>query len=390
MKIAYINPVGGVSGDMLVAALLAAGGDERQLLTDLTRLELPNWKWRRNEEKRHGFGGTKINFQIEGEESERHLSAINALIKNADFPEWVAATALETFSLLGDAEAKTHLLPKNEIHFHEVGATDTILDVCAVALLVYRLGIEAFYCSPLPMGSGSVHCAHGEIPVPAPALNELICGVPVYGCGIKGETVTPTGIALLKALHCEFGNFPAMTTNITGVGLGDRDGEIPNLLRIFVGASSCQTNAGLYRLECTVDDMTGEDLGFLWDRIYAAGANDMYYTPVYMKKSRPAQKITVLSESENLAAVREVLFTHTTTLGMITTPVQRYCLERSFQKVTTSYGEVTFKCAKGYGIKKAKAEYEDLKKIAETTGLPINEIRKAADAVFLREHDNND
>lgn len=390
MKIAYINPVGGVSGDMLVAALLAAGGDERQLLADLGRLELHNWKWRRTEEKRHGFGGTKINFQVGSAESERHLSAINALIKKAAFPERVTATALETFSLLGDAEAKTHLLPKNEIHFHEVGATDTILDVCAVAFLIYRLGIEALYCSSLPMGTGSVHCAHGEIPVPAPALNELICGVPVYGCGVKGETVTPTGIALLKALHCKFGDFPAMTTEKTGVGLGDRDGEIPNLLRIFVGESSCPTSTGIYRLECTVDDMTGEDLGFLWDRIYAAGANDMYYTPVYMKKGRPAQKITVLIESENLDAVREVLFTHTTTLGMITTPAQRYCLERSFKKVATPYGEVTFKCAKGYGIKKAKAEYEDLKKIAETTELPINEIRKAADAAYLREHDKND
>lgn len=391
MKIAYINPVGGVSGDMLVASLLDSGGNEQQLLKDLDRLPLPGWKWQRKEETRRGFGGTKIDFFIdtEAEQKARHLSEIIQIIKDARFPAEVEKNILNTFSLLGEAESKTHRIDKEHIHFHEVGATDTILDICAVALLVYDLKIEKIYSSPLPMGSGSVRCTHGEIPLPAPALNELLCGVPVFGSETKGETVTPTGIALLKALSCQFGGFPVMTTEHTGVGLGSRDDEIPNLLRIFIGESGGASFGGLSRLECTVDDMTGEELGFLWDIVYAAGVNDMYYTPIYMKKGRPGVKITALAEGESVEKVRNALFTYTSTLGIIVIPVDRFRLKRYFQKVTTPYGEVTYKCAEGYGVNKAKAEYEDLNQIAKATGLPLAEIRETAEMAKNREHDHD-
>jgi hypothetical protein len=392
MKIAYINPVGGISGDMLVAALLDVGGDELQLLIDLKKLSLPCWEWQKKAEKRLGFGGAKIDFLFAEPTGEpgRHLSEISKIIKNARFPEDAEKIILKTFSLLAKAEGKTHQMDKEHIHFHEVGATDTILDICAVALLVHYLQIEKIYCSPLPMGSGTVHCAHGEIPLPAPALNELLCGVPVFGSKVKGETVTPTGIALLKALSCQFGNFPMMTIKRTGVGLGSRDSsEVPNLLRVFIGESDGESFQGLYRLECTIDDMNGEDLGFLWEVIYAAGANEIYFTPIYMKKGRPGTKITVLTEGKNLEKTRHALFVHTSTLGMIATPVERFTLERYFQKVVTPYGEVTYKCAEGFGVKKAKAEYEDLRQIAKTTGLPLSEIRNTAKNVKIWEHDND-
>lgn len=390
MNIAYINPVGGLSGDMLVAALLEGGGNEDLLLQNLRKLSLPNWKWQRNEETRCGFGGCKIDFVIDDhkEEDVRHLSEIIHIIKDAHFPAAAEETALNTFSLLADAEAKAHRLNRERIHFHEVGATDTILDICAVSLLVHDLCLEKIVCSPLPMGCGSVRCAHGEIPLPAPALNELLCGVPVFGNAVKGETVTPTGIALLKALSCQFGNFPAMRIARTGVGLGKRDGEVPNLLRVFIGKSDESPAHELFRLECTVDDMTGEDLGFLWDVIYDTGINDMYFTPIEMKKGRPGIKITVLTEREYLEEARDALLNHTTTLGMIVTPADRFTLQRYFQKVTTPYGDVTYKCAEGYGVKKTKAEYEDLKKIALATNVPLAEIRREAEKARIREHDH--
>ena len=392
MKIAYINPVGGVSGDMLLAALLEGGGDEDLLLQELRKLPLSGWKWQRKEERRRGFGGCKIDFLSAeaGEQTPRHLPEIIRIIKEARFPAAAEETALKTFSLLAAAEAKAHRIDGEQLHFHEVGAVDTILDICGVALLVHSLTLEKIFCSPLPMGGTSVTCAHGEIPLPAPALNDLLCGVPVFASGAKGETVTPTGIALLKALSCQFGGFPAMTVASVGVGLGSREEEVPNLLRVFIGEDGGRAEHGLFSLECTVDDMTGEELGFLWEALYAAGINEMYFTPVQMKKGRPGVKITVLTEGSRIEEGRDALFRHTTTLGMTVTPVDRFVLERSLEKVTTPYGDVTYKGAAGYGVKKAKAEYEDLKRIAAAKGLPLAEVREKANKVRIREHDGKD
>jgi uncharacterized protein (TIGR00299 family) protein len=389
MKIAYFNPVGGVSGSMLIAALLDAGGNERQLLLDLARLDLSHWKWQRTTEKRRGFDGTKIHFLIEKTKSapERRLDEIEEIIKKSNFAKPAEEMVLKAFSLLCDAETKTHQIEKEQIQFHEVDAIETILTISAAALLLDEMGIKKVYCTALPLGSGAVVCNHGEIPLPAPALNELLCGVPIYGNNEKRETITVTGMALLKAMDCNFGDFPAMTTEKTGAGIGAHDGALPDLMRVFIGESGKESRHGLYRLECTIDDMSGEEMGFLWDMVYAAGANDMYYTPVYMKKGRPAVKLTVLTEGKSLEKVRETLFTYTTTIGMICNEMQRFTLERDFKTVTTPYGDVGFKCAKGYGVKKAKAEYEDLKKIAEETGMPVAEVRKIAEQIFSREHD---
>ena len=389
MKIAYFDPVGGVSGDMLVAALLDVGGDEERLLKDLARLPLDGWSWQRRQERRGGFGGVKIDFLTErnqNHQEERHLVDIEAIIAGVCFPENVKNTVLKTFSLLADAEAAAHGLPREQIHFHEVGAVDTILDICAVVLLLNQLDIEEIHCGPLPLGSGTVRCAHGDIPVPAPGLAFLLKDVPVYGNETKGETVTPTGIALLKAFNAKFGVFPPLTVRAAGVGLGSRDGDVPNLLRVFVGDDGEKLQR-LYCLETTVDDMTGEELGFLWDKVYAAQANDMHYTPIYMKKGRPGVKITVLVLESHLEEVKTVLFRHTTTLGILIKPMERCFLRRHFEEIPTDYGKITMKCAEGYGVAKAKAEFEDLKAKADTAGKPLNVIRSAAEAAFLREHD---
>lgn len=386
MKTAYLDPIGGIAGDMFLAALLDCGVEEDYLLQQLKKLPLSPWQWKMEKVQRGAFGGTKINFIIEKEHTCRHLNDIRAIVKTAAFSETAETKILETFDLLAEAEAKAHRIDKNEVHFHEVGAVDTILDICGTVLMLHRLGIEKLIAAPLPMGNGTVTCAHGEIPLPAPAVAELLKGAQVRKSDIQGETVTPTGIALLKAYHCTYGDFPGLTIEQTGCGCGTRNGSIPNILRIFIGDDN-NNIPSLYRLECTIDDMTGEDMGFLWEHIAAAGANDMYYTPIYMKKGRPAVKLTVLAEEPILETVEHIIFTDTTTLGMIRIPVERSVLSRRLETLDTPLGKVTYKIATGKNIEKAKAEYEDLKNVAENNGISLREARQICDIIYKKQKD---
>ena len=387
-RIIYIDPIGGIAGDMLLGALLDGGGDEAYLLEQLKKLNLPGWRWRREQTSRGGFAGTKIDFCPEETDTVRHLGDIVDLVTAAAFPEEAEKRILKTFRLLAEAEAKVHNTTVDRVHFHEVGAVDTILDICGSVLLLERADVQTVVCSPLPMGSGTVRCAHGEIPVPAPAVAELLKGAAVYSSPVRGETVTPTGIALLRAYDTTFGSMPPMTVESVGSGCGSRDGEVPNLCRVFLGFGENGAPAPLCRLECTVDDMTGEELGYLWERIEAAGANDMYYTPVYMKKGRPAVKITVLAETSVFDDVKAALFRFTSTLGMICVPVERAVLERRFTEIDTPWGKVRYKEAAGFGTAKAKAEYEDIRAIAEKTGRSPTEIRRACDALYDKDKDS--
>lgn len=389
MKTACLDPVGGIAGDMFLAALLDSGGEEEYLLEELKKLELTGWEWKREKVLRGGFAGTKIDFLIEEQKVCRHLPEITDLIQKAGFPKEAEEKILKTFDLLAEAEAEVHGIPKNEVHFHEVGAADTILDICGTVLTLCHMGIQKLRSSALPMGNGTVRCEHGEIPLPAPAAAVMLRDVPVRGTSIQGETVTPTGLALLKAFPCDFGPFPVMTVKQCGCGCGTRDGNLPNILRVFIGEE--RTNVPIIcRLECTIDDMTGEELGFLWEEIQKAGANDMYYTPVYMKKGRPAVKLTVLTEEARLAEVRDAVFRHTTTLGMICDRSERFVLERSFETAATPWGDVTYKTAGGPGGPKAKAEYEDLKRIAAEQGISLREARRLCDAEYRKQKDSKD
>lgn len=387
MKTAYLDPIGGIAGDMFLAALLDGGGDEEYLLKELKKLSLPGWQWKREQVTRGGFAGTKIDFIIEEQKVCRRLPEITDLIHKAGFPKDAEVLMLRTFDLLAEAEAKAHGIDKNEVHFHEVGAADTILDICGTALMLRHMGIDSIICAPLPMGKGTVRCAHGEIPLPAPAVAAMLPGVTLRESDIRGETVTPTGLALLKAADCRFGGFPALNVKESGCGCGTRDGETPNILRIFIGEK--RTNVPLIcTLECTVDDMTGEELGFLWEQMEKAGANDMYYTPVYMKKGRPAVKLTALCEGAALDAVRDAIFTHTTTLGMICRRAERFVLERRFETAKTPFGPVRYKTARGPGGERAKAEFEDLKRIAAEQGISLREARALCDAEYEKHKDS--
>lgn len=392
MNIAYLDPIGGIAGDMFLAALLDSidnDNEEKELLTQLKKLLPDHWKWTKEYAVRGGFRGTKIDFSAEKEEHCRHLSDIIDIVTGIGFPKEAEEKILKTFDFLANAEAKAHGITKEEVHFHEVGAVDTILDVCAVCLILTKLRIEKLICAPLPMGKGTVKCAHGEIPLPAPAVAELLKGAAVKESSIIGETVTPTGIALLKAFDASFGDFPAMTIQSIGCGCGTRDSEIPNILRIFLGSTKETVKSkhpDLYRLECTIDDMTGEEMGYLWERIAQVGANDMYYTPVYMKKGRPAIKLTVLVGEEHLKQAEQAIFTHTTTLGMTRITVDRSVLKRRLEEIDTPIGTVTFKIAEGYGIQKTKAEFEDLKRIADEQGISLKEARSIADRFFKKQN----
>lgn len=390
MKIAYIDPIGGIAGDMLLGALLDCFGkkEENYVIENLRRLPLPSWQWQRNIETKKGFGGTKINFIVPQEKNHRHLSDIKSIIKKACFSKEVETCCFTTFDILAEAEAKAHRIKKEDIHFHEVGAMDTILDICGSVLLFEYLGIEKLYASPLPIGRGTIHCAHGDIPVPAPALTELLKDTETRPVDIDGETVTPTGIAILKAYHCAFTSFPKMKISNTGCGCGTKDFPIANLLRVFIGKTNDLNEPNIYRLECTIDDMTGEELGNVWEKIADAGANDMYYTPIYMKKGRPAIKLTVLAEKAALHKVEETIFRNTTTLGMIRTTAERNVMERHFEKIHTPYGEITYKIAEFNNIKKVKAEFEDLKKISLANNISIREIRQISDHFYFKSKDD--
>lgn len=385
MKVCYFDAIGGVSGDMLVSAILDATNQEDFLISALKKLPIAPWEWQRQETKKNGFRGSSIGFLIQKDQPLRHMSDIETIIRAAQYKEAVTKKILAVFDLLAVAESAAHGIPKEEVHFHEVGADDTILDIAAVVLLLENLGIDRLHASPLPMGYGTCQSCHGVMPLPAPALSYLLQGVSIFGVEEKCETVTPTGIALLRSFHATFGTMPQMKVDSVGTGCGTKDMLRPNLLRCFLGEDGKSSDL-ICSLTCTVDDMTGEDLGNLWDIIFQVGAKDMNYTAVQMKKGRPGVKITVLAAEADVPEVEKVLFTHTSTLGIILSKKERRILERSVSENQTPYGSVRIKRGSGQGISRIKAENDDLVEIRRSTGLPTAYLRKTIE----KDCENND
>ncbi len=376
MNIIYWDIIGGVSGDMLTAALLDICPEKESfLLEELKKLPLKNWQWYNRETKKQAFRARTVGYNIQTHQPQRNLSDIEKIIAAANYPPKVSAKIRETFKLLAQAESKAHGIKEEEVHFHEVGADDTILDITAVCLLMADLKIEKIYCSDLPVGNGLSQGCHGLMPHPAPALNMLLENTSLYGITEDKETITPTGLALLKAHNAIFAPAPPMQLKKIGVGAGDGERKRPNILRCFLGTSKEEENS-IYRLETTVDDMSGEDLGALWHKVFQAGAIDMYITPVQMKKNRPGQKITILTKAENLKNLTQCVFQHTTTLGLICQKVERQIMQRKNIVIDTDLGKINCKIATGWNVEKIKPEYEDLAKISKETGLSLREIRQ--------------
>ena len=268
-----------------------------------------------------------------------------------------------------------HGVTIQDIHFHEVGTLDALADVTAVCYLLDRLGNPAVYASPVHVGSGHVYCAHGILPVPAPATAELLKGVPIYGGQIQGELCTPTGAALLKQFVLEFGNMPVMVPQAVGYGMGKKDFAMANCLRALLG----ETEGGgdrIVELSCNLDDMTGEDIGFAMEQLLSAGALDVFTTPISMKKNRPGVLLTVLCRENQREEMVQLLFRHTTTLGIRETTHRRYCLTRRAEQADTAFGRVTCKRSEGYGVTRRKPEYDDLARLARENGVSIAQVRE--------------
>ena len=388
MKISYFDCFSGVSGDMALGALLACGADEAAFRQALAGLSVPGYELKIERVTRGGLAATDVDVALlEHEQGHgRHLSDIAALLERSTLSDAVRQKALAVFGRLADAEAKIHGTSRDEIHFHEVGAVDAIVDIVGVCLLLEMLGVERVALSALPCGHGTITCAHGILPVPAPATLELLAGFPVYPVDIRGELVTPTGAALLTTLAGpnSAGPMPAMRVLTSGFGAGKKqfDPDRPNLLRVVVGEteeSTDKTPGTISILETNVDDQNPEGFDLLMERLFAAGALDVFFAPIQMKKNRPALLVTALCPLEKTENLAMVLFREAGTFGIRIREQKRLTLTRSWETVTTEYGPIQVKAGTWQGEEMtASPEYEDCKRAALEHGVPLRRVYDAA------------
>ena len=302
------------------------------------------------------------------------MADIEALIDRFPVSGRVRADAKAVYALIADAESRVHGRPVSEIHFHEVGTMDAVTDVVAVCLLMEQLAPDQIIASPVHTGAGHVRCAHGILPVPAPATTLLLEGIPSYGGQVMGELCTPTGAALLKHFVTRFGDRPVMRTEAVGYGMGTKDFEQANCVRAFLGEADGVREA-ITKLECNLDDMTGEEIGFAMDRLFEAGARDVFTVPVGMKKNRPGVLLTVICLPQEADLLAALIMKHTSTLGIRRQDMDRYALERSVDTVATPLGDIRVKRASGFGFTREKPEYDDLAALAVQNGLSLGDVR---------------
>jgi len=396
MRTLYFDCFAGISGDMTLGALVAAGADPRALKEQLALLDLPGYEVEFEQVDRSGIGATRAVVRVTREEKHhRHLSDIERIIGGSRLPEGVKGRALKIFGHLAEAEARVHNVPVSKIHFHEVGAVDSIVDVVGACVGFELLGVERFVSSPLHVGSGMVEMAHGRFPVPPPAVAELLRGAPVYSTEVKGELVTPTGAAIVAALCESFGPMPLMRVESTGYGAGTREyPKFPNVLRVIVGESDVaaaplpasaegQAEETLLLVETNVDDASPQLLGHLMERAFALGALDCYFTNVQMKKNRPGVLVSILCRPEDRGALTALLFDETPTLGVRSHEVARLPLARESVTVETEFGRISVKVARRGGrVLGATPEFEECRAAALAHGVPLRVVQEAARAAF--------
>jgi len=393
MKIAYFDCFSGISGDMVLGALVDAGCNLAQLESDLARLPVPGWKISAEKVARGALVATRVKVEYPQHDHHRSLSTILRLIGEAGLSPRVAERASNIFRRLGEAEARVHNVPIEKVHFHEVGAVDAIVDIVGAAAGFEQLGIEKFACSALNVGGGAVETQHGKLPVPAPATAELLRGAPTYSNGIQRELVTPTGAAIVATLAGQFGAQPAMTVGAIGYGAGAANlAEQPNVLRLFVGEASVK-EAGepkdetIVVLEANLDDLSPQVYGYFAERAMEAGALDVFSTPAQMKKNRPGQLVTVICKPTNADRLKELIFRETTTLGVRQSTVQRRSLQREILAMETPLGSIRMKIARSNGhILNVAPEYEDCQKVASERGVPLKQVLAEASFHFQKYH----
>lgn len=379
MRAVHFDCPSGASGDMILGALVDAGVSIDMLRTELRKLALPGWEITAREVRRGAFRATKVDVDTGTHHDHRHLGDIVGILRGSTLAEPVKEQAQRIFTRLADAEARVHGSTREEVHFHEVGAVDAIIDITGAAVALSLLGAESVSASALPIGSGFVQGAHGRIPIPAPGTAELLRGFPVVDTGVAGELVTPTGAAIITTLAQAVGRMPAMTVSAIGYGAGTRDlPDTANVLRCFVGErAAAPATAGdtITQIETTIDDMSPQLYEPLMDRLLAVGAVDVFLTPVIMKRSRPGTVLTALCPAERVDEVSRVLFEESSTIGVRWSTRERQILPREMVTLTTSYGSVPFKVSRLAGrVVTVTPEFADVARIAREKSVPVREV----------------
>lgn len=382
MRICYLDAFSGISGDMLVGALADAGADAAAIGEALHSLD-SSAAVSFEKVKRCGIAATKFKVSVQSAPKHRHLSGIVKMIDGAALPDAVKKSAAAVFQRLGEAEASVHGVPIEKVHFHEVGAVDSIADIVGACLGFHLLGIEAIHSSPLNLGSGTVKAEHGVMPVPAPATAALVVGKPVYSRGPAVELTTPTGAAVAVTLAKTFGTLPPMKIASVGYGAGDHDfPEQANVLRILVGEASGAVEATeVVVIEANIDDSSPQVLGYAVERLLEAGALDATLQPIEMKKGRPGSLLRVIAKPEDRERFAQLIFAETSTIGLRMYPAERRVLARNWVEVETPHGKVRVKVAEGGSY---APEYEDCRRIARETGIPVKTIIAAANFAYLK------
>src|SRR5260221_9771261 len=391
MKLAYFDCFSGISGDMTLGALADAGCSLELLRSGLQGLQVPGWTLAAEKVWKNGISATFVRVTTEDQTKHRSLSAIIEILEKSNLSETVRKNAAAIFRKLGEAEASVHDVPLEKIHFHEVGAVDAIVDIVGACIGFEALGIEKFACSPLNVGGGTAKMAHGILPVPAPATAKLLQGMPTYSNGVQRELVTPTGAAIVATLCEHFGPQPPMSVSAIGYGAGSADLEgQPNVLRIMLGESAEKVVPGFNEeisvIEANLDDMNPQIYGYLSEKALAAGALDVYTTPVQIKKNRPGTLLTLLCKPQDAHVLMDLVFAETTTFGVRSYTAQRRTLPRESVSVHTQYGDVRIKLSRVNGrILHVAPEYDDCRKLAVEKNVPLQRVISDA----LRAYEGN-
>lgn len=385
MKIAYLDCQSGISGDMTLGALVDAGIDLAAIQAGIDSLGLPSCRLEAGEVRKKGFRATKVDVAYEPEHAHRHLHHITDMIDGSSLTAAQKDLAKRIFARLGEAEAKAHGTTLEKVHFHEVGAVDSIADIVGSAIGLDLLGVRRIVCSPIPTGHGFVKISHGRVSIPAPATAELLKGIPLASSAVEAELTTPTGAAIAATVAEEFGALPAMTIETIGCGAGSRDlDQQPNILRLIVGVTAESDESDqVWILETNLDDVSGELIGHTTGLLLEAGALDAYTIPIQMKKNRPGVMLSVICGVDCIARMEEIIFCETTTLGVRRWPVSRHKLKRAAYQVDTQWGPVEGKLAySAKGVVSFSPEYESCRQMATEHQVPLKDVYEAARRAF--------
>jgi uncharacterized protein (TIGR00299 family) protein len=388
MTLAYFDCFSGISGDMTLGALVDAGVSIDALRSELAKLGLPGYEITAGKVKRSGIAATKVNVVIDQKnQKSRHLSDILAIVNGSSLSPSIKEKSIRIFTRLAEAEARVHGTTPDKIHFHEVGAVDSIVDIVGSVIGLELLGISRIMASPVNVGSGTVRTAHGLLPIPAPATVEMLKGVPFHQSATQFELATPTGAAIVSTLGESFGPLPPMNVSVIGYGAGDKDFPgMPNVLRLMIGepAAVYEQDTSLV-IETNIDDMNPQVYDYLIEKLLARGAQDVYLTPIIMKKGRPAVLLSVLTDRTKTDALLDTIFRETTSIGVRIQETGRKKLDREIQEVDTRYGRVRIKISRqGEEVLTVTPEYEDCRKIAEEKQVPLKTVIEEAKSQFSR------